>query len=839
MKKPRSHRSSRSRRRSERFATNLRNEIQRKKAQLSKSKGPGGLLYGRDTVEEEEGPDLEDLQREEADDLNPPAQERCSQDGDTLSDASRSAPAPGSLSLLAFTSTPQLHQPSPPPVSALQPPRDEDPEPPENQVHASDPSRTTQKLDPAMPSCDVGIRVVEELAPAGMARRWRWTPEHNLQPEMDTDRQGERVRGALGVSGRERAASTSSSSSSTTTHSSRTEECDILPFADRCKFFEETSRSMSVSNLPGLTSRRQRPDRHGRQPHPSTLENQGGGYGQGQAQRSLPTGQHPSPPGQPDSTSGVPTMGLHTNRGKDYPQYRRDSCTRPPDCALTVTPDQYQHHPGGGGWSCRLSAFSMDDHTSSSSSSSQRSRAMLENNLCFDSTYCRASPSVATETPLSELEEGGGVGGVGGARGVVARKKTPPPPRPPPPKWEEFHRRRASHHTLSSSSTTSSVHPSVNPTSPPLPFTPPEGPPSHPSHTPCPTETSKMTRQRSYSVPPQREELEGCQRCSLSQLQERPFSQAPPSPGFTRRTFRPVAPHHRERDTPTRHNDSLPPLPPSDNTARLCNMDDQDRSAVLKPISHRQQRTGAEWERTPSPRMHSVSALPTIENGAISPESYFAMSYKQQQQNKSGSLDGEMEDQGMGTREGLMEELFPQSGEGEAGTESCRGAHRSSNLENNTDSLDRRSGASSSSSSSYSISAAKAQVESLVLAVCQPNEVDKFRMFIGDLDKVFSLLLSLSGRLLRVESSLDNLDAETGHHERLPLLEKKRQLQVQLSEAQDLKEHVDHREQAVGRVLMKAALLVEQRQLEEKIRLGEEQLRGLRESLGLGFKMSM
>lgn len=111
----------------------------------------------------------------------------------------------------------------------------------------------------------------------------------------------------------------------------------------------------------------------------------------------------------------------------------------------------------------------------------------------------------------------------------------------------------------------------------------------------------------------------------------------------------------------------------------------------------------------------------------------------------------------------------------------------------------------------------------------------------------------------------------------LPLLDKKRQLMRQLSEAQDLKDHVDRREQAVSRVLarclsperhrdyryrhaapgrlwgptllflnhgcfsprshfvkMKAALLVEQRQLEDKTRLGEEQLRGLRESLGLG-----
>ncbi|XP_073692381.1 protein Shroom4 isoform X2 [Garra rufa] len=148
------------------------------------------------------------------------------------------------------------------------------------------------------------------------------------------------------------------------------------------------------------------------------------------------------------------------------------------------------------------------------------------------------------------------------------------------------------------------------------------------------------------------------------------------------------------------------------------------------------------------------------------------------------------------------------------------------------------------------------EVESLMLAICKPNEVDKFRMFIGDLDKVTSLLLSLSGRLIRVESALDCVNPETGHHERLQLLEKKKQLLVQMGEAQELKEHVDRREQAVGKVLeccltpeqmrdyshfvkMKAALLVEQRQLDDKIRLGEEQLRGLRESLGLGLGVGM
>uniref|UniRef100_A0A8C6DUH8 ASD2 domain-containing protein n=1 Tax=Moschus moschiferus TaxID=68415 RepID=A0A8C6DUH8_MOSMO len=54
-----------------------------------------------------------------------------------------------------------------------------------------------------------------------------------------------------------------------------------------------------------------------------------------------------------------------------------------------------------------------------------------------------------------------------------------------------------------------------------------------------------------------------------------------------------------------------------------------------------------------------------------------------------------------------------------------------------------------------------AEVEALVKAVCKPNEFDKFRMFIGDLDKVVNLLLSLSGRLARVENALNNLDDST------------------------------------------------------------------------------
>lgn len=59
------------------------------------------------------------------------------------------------------------------------------------------------------------------------------------------------------------------------------------------------------------------------------------------------------------------------------------------------------------------------------------------------------------------------------------------------------------------------------------------------------------------------------------------------------------------------------------------------------------------------------------------------------------------------------------------------------------------------------------EVEAVVKEVCKPNEFDKFKMFIGDLDKVVNLLLSLSGRLARVENALNNLDDSTSPEERV------------------------------------------------------------------------
>lgn len=59
------------------------------------------------------------------------------------------------------------------------------------------------------------------------------------------------------------------------------------------------------------------------------------------------------------------------------------------------------------------------------------------------------------------------------------------------------------------------------------------------------------------------------------------------------------------------------------------------------------------------------------------------------------------------------------------------------------------------------------EVEAQVQKVCKPNELDKFRMFVGDLDKIVSLLLSLSGRLARVENALNSLEEDATPEERV------------------------------------------------------------------------
>ncbi|NXA40216.1 SHRM3 protein, partial [Eudromia elegans] len=144
------------------------------------------------------------------------------------------------------------------------------------------------------------------------------------------------------------------------------------------------------------------------------------------------------------------------------------------------------------------------------------------------------------------------------------------------------------------------------------------------------------------------------------------------------------------------------------------------------------------------------------------------------------------------------------------------------------------------------------EVEQLISELCKPNEFDKYKMFIGDLDKVVNLLLSLSGRLARVENVLSSLGENANSEERSSLNEKRKLLAGQHEDARELKENLDRRERVVLEILgnyfseeqlqdyqhfvkMKSALLIEQRELDDKIKLGQEQLKCLMESLPTDF----
>ncbi|XP_036057367.1 LOW QUALITY PROTEIN: protein Shroom3 [Onychomys torridus] len=145
------------------------------------------------------------------------------------------------------------------------------------------------------------------------------------------------------------------------------------------------------------------------------------------------------------------------------------------------------------------------------------------------------------------------------------------------------------------------------------------------------------------------------------------------------------------------------------------------------------------------------------------------------------------------------------------------------------------------------------EVEALISELCKPNEFDKYKMFIGDLDKVVNLLLSLSGRLARVENVLSGLGEDASKEERSSLNEKRKVLAGQHEDARELKENLDRRERVVLAILanylsaeqlqdyqhfvkMKSTLLIEQRKLDDKIKLGQEQVKCLLESLPSDFR---
>ncbi|XP_031342249.1 protein Shroom isoform X1 [Photinus pyralis] len=130
--------------------------------------------------------------------------------------------------------------------------------------------------------------------------------------------------------------------------------------------------------------------------------------------------------------------------------------------------------------------------------------------------------------------------------------------------------------------------------------------------------------------------------------------------------------------------------------------------------------------------------------------------------------------------------------------------------------------------------------------LARPHEYSKFCLHVEEVGKITSLLLGLCGRLARAENALMSMDEN--HAERRILEAKRDKLKDQLEEAKKLKESIDRRSVNVSNILckymnsdeyadydhfinMKAKLIMDAREIADKIKLGEEQLLALKETL--------
>ncbi|XP_062997838.1 protein Shroom4 isoform X2 [Elgaria multicarinata webbii] len=963
----RGHRSAQMRRRSDRFATNLRNEIQWRKAQLQKSKGSAALLCGEQSVQETEEP---------ADVPSPPA-----------------PPAPPAPSPL-----PPAVESRPPSSAPLRetPPKRWGSELSvfggESASHS--PSRTgppapEPRWASPLPELERPQRAVPPTPGGGRRGRWRWSPEHKLQPHDG------------GLPATELASP-----------SRLPEESGLLPFADRRRFFEETSKPLSSAHLSSHQGRLG-------VPQPPRMEEQNAfqpfsSERRDRRRHSVDQSYGPpsSPPVFPDFRADAP--GIY----KPLARHGGDcECWRPPPCSfapreacaycygdrfppllqrnVSVPSSHCAHrcHPrpwsrcsdcccpaqrklleDGGPWQGRKPfqmEFPVDEweppaiNRKSSQSMSElvqhkmgfarvgpfwtccetvepewppfcrsgstrnlswdcerpgraaesppyeegpgethrhplRERAYSESHLCVE--RAGASGREKREAPLAKLEETGLE-----SPPRMAQKKGPPPPRPPPPNWEKYRPRRASHNQL---------------------LLPKAGLAGRPEGPGAPSQSgNEAARQRSQSLPleqvwneaarlqryaagsdaplpgeqgnlryychssprrtpewptPDTSERSGSSRPASSleveeEEEEEEEEVAAPEPTWEEEQNRSAGRNSEQPPacTPglasTEHDsapegaggESCPPrvasatLPLRLNSAELMrDVVGRDRSlaSVLSPTLGLVTAAevmgdlfspgecpvwkGQDWapqaegvEHSQRPQTRPVS--PTY-GGAISPTScsaYYNMSagkaellnkMKELPESAAASSEEEELDHDL-ARKKLIESISRKLA---VLQEAQRG------LQDDV---------------TANVALGK-EVESHVKGVCKPHEFEKFRLFIGDLDKVVNLLLSLSGRLARVENALGGLDSNAPEEEKLALLEKKRQLTAQLEDAKELQEHVARRERvvfaSVSRCLpgeqlqdyqhfvrMKSALAIQQRQLDDKIKLGEEQLRCLRESL--------
>ncbi|XP_059125315.1 protein Shroom1 isoform X2 [Peromyscus eremicus] len=132
-------------------------------------------------------------------------------------------------------------------------------------------------------------------------------------------------------------------------------------------------------------------------------------------------------------------------------------------------------------------------------------------------------------------------------------------------------------------------------------------------------------------------------------------------------------------------------------------------------------------------------------------------------------------------------------------------------------------------------------LEAAVSQACTPRELERFRRFMTDLERVLGLLLLLGSRLARVNLALARASSDSDSDEKASLLQRLRLLLRQQEDAKELKEHVARREQALRQVLerelpeeylrsycvllaAKARIQSQQRSLDDRIRFLKEQL---------------
>lgn len=166
------------------------------------------------------------------------------------------------------------------------------------------------------------------------------------------------------------------------------------------------------------------------------------------------------------------------------------------------------------------------------------------------------------------------------------------------------------------------------------------------------------------------------------------------------------------------------------------------------------------------------------------------------------------------------------------------------------------------------------QVTQLVEKKCQSKpEINKYKLYVDELDQVTHLLLKLSGRLAKAENAVIMLSEKACEKERVSvqspsgaldfpwlvlimcfslqsmLVAKRDELHAKHEDAKDLKEGIDRRSQQVATYLrkyftadeftdyeyfikMKSQLTIEKQEIEDRMKQGEEQLEALRKSMG-------